>query len=411
MSSRIKPPSGWKTALLDDVTERGSGHTPNNEIPEYWNGGVAWVSLADSSELDKGLISQTAKETSEAGLRNSSAVLHPAGTVIMSRDAGIGKSAVLARDMAVSQHFIAWRCREAGQLHNWFLYHWLQSRKKEFERQGVGSTIKTIGLPYFRRLEISYPPYKEQEKIAEILSTWDQAIATTERLIELSCTRQKVLMRHLLTGKVRLPGFSAEWERRSIEAISDRVNRRNNGAGHPILTISSTSGFVRQDEKYSRYMAGKSAETYIHLREGDFAYNKGNSKTYEFGCIFDLKGYKEALVPHVYVCFRLKEGFSRSFYRSLFESDYLRPQLSRIVKTGVRNNGLLNITAAEFLRTSVPVPTLDEQEAIARVMEDASATIEKYQTYLRMLRGEKHTLLQQILTGKCRVSLDKEIAA
>ncbi|MFA0698068.1 restriction endonuclease subunit S, partial [Vibrio sp. 10N.222.49.C9] len=79
----------------------------------------------------------------------------------------------MAEPMAVSQHFIAWKCDANKKLHNWYLYNWLQLHKPEFERQAVGSTIKTIGLPYFKKLKIAAPSYEEQRKIAQILSTWD----------------------------------------------------------------------------------------------------------------------------------------------------------------------------------------------------------------------------------------------
>lgn len=152
-------------------------------------------------------------------------------------------------------------------------------------------------------------------------------------------------------------------------------------------------------------MAGKSADDYISLRKGEFAYNKGNSKTYEFGCIFPLEDYPEALVPHVYVCFAIDPGHDADFYKALFESDYLRPQLKRIVKTGVRNNGLLNITPAEFLETILPVPPLDEQRAIATCLSDATQTVQQLSEKREHLKAEKSALMQQLLTGKRRVKL------
>ena len=83
-----------------------------------------------------------------------------------------------------------------------------------------------------------------------------------------------------------------------IRELSKRVTRKSDGKPHPILTISSTSGFVRQDSKYRRYMAGESVNNYILLYNGEFAYNKGNSKTYELGCIFPLSNFETGLVPH-----------------------------------------------------------------------------------------------------------------
>ena len=140
--------------------------------------------------------------------------------------------------------------------------------------------------------------------------------------------------------------------------------------------------------------------------KGEFAYNKGNSKTYEFGCIFDLDSHKSGLVPHVYVCFKLHQGLSHRYFKYLFEADYLKPQLGALVNTGVRNNGLLNIKPAEFMNTKVPVPCFDEQERIADVLHASSETISKLQLKLDALKQEKKALMQQLLTGKRRVKVD-----
>ena len=148
-------PENWKYDFLDQFAIRCSGHTPSQSHPEYWNGGIKWISLSDSNRLDQGYIFETTKQISDEGIKNSSAVLLPAETVVLSRDAGIGKSAVMSETMAVSQHFIAWKCDNHEKLHSWFLYNWLQLNKPEFERQAVGSTIKTIGLPYFKKLKIA----------------------------------------------------------------------------------------------------------------------------------------------------------------------------------------------------------------------------------------------------------------
>lgn len=410
-----KLPVGWSYNLLDNIAERCSGHTPSKSFPEYWNGGIKWISLADSCRLDKGYVYETDKEISLEGIKNSSAEVHPAETVVLSRDAGVGKSGVMATPMAVSQHFIAWKCDNKEKLHSWYLYNWLQLNKEEFERQAVGSTIKTIGLPYFKKLRIAVPPFDEQKKIAQILSAWDKAISVTEKLLTNSQQQKKALMQQLLTGKKRLLDengvrFSTEWEFKRISEIATRVQRKNDAAEQPILTISSLSGFVRQDERYSRYMAGESVKNYILLKKGEFAYNKGNSKTYEFGCIFDLEAYEAGLVPHVYVCFRLKNGLSHRYFKYLFEADYLKPQLGALVNTGVRNNGLLNIKPTEFMQTKVPVPCFEEQESIADMLYNSSRTIRVLQDKLACLKDEKKALMQQLLTGKRRVKVEAEEA-
>ena len=202
-SSLGRIPVEWEMNLLDVVAERGSGHTPSKQHPEYWNGGVKWISLADSSALDHVHISETEYEISDLGLKNSSAVLHPAGTVVLSRDAGVGKSAVMQTSMAVSQHFMAWRCGE--RLHNYFLYYWLQRDKPRFEGIASGSTIVTIGLQFFKKYQIAHPNNPdEQIEIAKVLlKAEDEANRIEVTLVKLQSLKT-ALMQDLLTGKVRV---------------------------------------------------------------------------------------------------------------------------------------------------------------------------------------------------------------
>ena len=197
-------PKGWQYELLDNLSARGSGHTPNKNFPEYWNGGIKWISLADSFRLDRLYIDDTEYEISPLGIQNSSAVVHPAGTVVLSRDAGVGKSAITTQPMAVSQHFMCWRCD--GKLDKYFLYYWLQLKKRMFENIAMGSTILTIGLQYFKKLKIAAPLDScEQQCIGAILQSADQRIFSLE--IDLHKLRQQKsgLMHDLLTGKVHVP--------------------------------------------------------------------------------------------------------------------------------------------------------------------------------------------------------------
>lgn len=194
--SEFQSTGEWEVRRLEDLAKRGSGHTPSKSSSEYYDGGIKWVSLADSKRLDRGLISGTKIEISKQGIKNSSAVLHPAGTVLISRDAGVGKSAVMGIPMAVSQHFIVWTCN-SSLLSNWFLYHLLQKMKPIFERIATGSTIKTIGLPFFKELCVSVPALPEQQRIADCLNSLDDLITAQTQELEGLKTHKKGLMQQL----------------------------------------------------------------------------------------------------------------------------------------------------------------------------------------------------------------------
>ena len=186
----------WEEEKLDDLARRGTGHTPKKAITEYYDGGIKWVSLADSKRLDNGLISETEIEISEEGINNSSAVLHPAGSVILSRDAGVGKSAIISCSMAVSQHFIVWTC-EPTVLSNWFLYYQLQLLKPLFERIATGSTIKTIGLPFFNAMRVTVPRPAEQHRIADCLSMLEARLAAQVQKLNALKTHKQGLLQQL----------------------------------------------------------------------------------------------------------------------------------------------------------------------------------------------------------------------
>lgn len=187
---------------LDSVASRVSGHTPSKSNPGYWNGGIPWISLSDTAKLDKRYIGNTAKEISEQGIQNSSAVLHPAGLVVLSRDARVGCSAITTKKMAVSQHFIGWICSE--QLLNRYLYYVLQKWKNKFEAIAMGSTIPTIGVPFFRDLEIPLPPMDEQQRIADTIESVDCHIEELRQRIDCLQNLKSAVASDILSGRKRV---------------------------------------------------------------------------------------------------------------------------------------------------------------------------------------------------------------
>lgn len=215
----------WKIKTLEEITIRGSGHTPSKSHSNYYNGGIKWVSLVDSKKLDNGYIEDTAINISEEGLKNSSAVLHREESVILSRDAGVGKSAILKTSMAVSQHFIVWYGKNE-QLSNWFLYYKLQILKPEFERVAIGNTIKTIGLDYFKKMEIVIPTFSEQIKIASFLKELDYKIQALKKKNSLLEQYKKGVMQKLFSQKLRFKDENGNdfpvWEMKKLGEICEK---------------------------------------------------------------------------------------------------------------------------------------------------------------------------------------------
>lgn len=266
------------------------------------------------------------------------------------------------------------------------------------------STIPQINNKHIIPYKICLPPLAEQRKIAEILGVWDEAIEKQSRLIEKLELRKRGLMQRLLTGRTRLPGFTSPWQKRRMKDCFEHITDTSNGCEYLPMTISARLGLISQKDKFDRVIAGDSLKKYTHIQKGDFAYNKGNSNLYEMGCIYRLKE-QDAVVPFVYICFRPKQNVIGEFYQHFFINHGLDRQLKRIITSGARGDGLLNVDKTDFFELEIVYPPIAEQKAIAEVLTAADKEIATHRKKLDALRLQKRGLMQQLLTGKTRVKI------
>ena len=381
-------PQDWEASLLDSVAKRGSGHTPDKKHPEYWDGDIKWISLKDSDVLDQLYIEETAATITEAGIANSSAVVHPAGTVVLSRDAGVGKSAIMKSAMAVSQHFMAWQC--GIKINNTFLYYWLQAKKPEFERIAMGNTIKTIGLSYFRALKIPNPPIDEQLAIATALSDVDALLAKLDEFMAKKRDLKQAAMQQLLTGQTRLPGFNWEWETRRLGDVSEIVMGQSpsssyynaKGLGLPLIQGNADIAnrktirriFTTEITKY-----GKRGDILMSVRAPVGEISRA---------VFD-------------VC--LGRGVCAIRHKSDFMYHYLislEPSWARLSKGSTFDS----VNSADVRVLEVCLPTDDsEQTAIATILSDMDTELAALEARRDKTRALKQGMMQELLTGCIRL--------
>ncbi|KIO68721.1 Type I restriction-modification system, specificity subunit S [Caldibacillus thermoamylovorans] len=202
--------------------------------------------------------------------------------------------------------------------------------------------------------------------------------------------------------KTKIGTIPKDWKVKKLKDISNRVQRKNDGKSHNVLTISSKGGFLNQTERFSKVIAGENLAKYILLRKNEFAYNKGNSKTYPYGCIYRLEDYEEALVPNVYYCFEIREGVTE-FYKHYFIAGKLNKFLARVINTGVRNDGLLNLNVTDFFDVPVAAPPIKEQQKIASILSAWDKAIEPKEKLIEQKKQQKKGLMQKLLTGEVRL--------
>ena len=270
------------------------------------------------------------------------------------------------------------------------------------------TNLASINSTQLKQFPVLLPPLPEQRKIAAILRTWDEAL---EKLTALRAAKQDWLtgITQKLIGRGGV--FPDGWALKPVFAIATQVRRQNDGGDHPVMTISAKSGFLMQSDKFARDMAGSSIDRYTLLQEGEFAYNKGNSLAAKYGCIYQLDR-PAAVVPFVYFCFALKSGLDANFYSHLFAAGALNHQLSRLINSGVRNDGLLNLNVEDFFGCKVPVPPIKDQRRIGEALTTAKHELALLDAEIEALTQQKRGLMQKLLTGEWRVEVsDKEAAA
>jgi len=200
-----KVPSHWSVERTKFVARLESGHTPSRQDPEYWvDCRVPWFTLADVWQLRDDRVEtvfETHEKISEIGLMNSAARLLPAGTVMLSRTASVGFSAIMGTDMATTQDFVNWVC--GPHLRPEFLLYAFRAMRPEFERLVMGSTHQTIYMPDVGQFVCPVPTRPEQDAIIDWIrretARLDALVTKKEPLIESLQEKRTALITRAMT--------------------------------------------------------------------------------------------------------------------------------------------------------------------------------------------------------------------
>lgn len=269
------------------------------------------------------------------------------------------------------------------------------------------NSIAHLGSTRFAELELPFPPLPEQRKIAAILSTWDDSLATLTNLLAAKRQQKRGLAEALLTGKKRLPGFEGEWEAKRLGEVFTRITRKNTEGNEHALTISGTLGLIDQREFFNKRVAAADLSGYYLIRRGEFAYNKSYSAGYAYGAIKRLNRYDAGVVSTLYICFALTQADANSdFYEQFFEAGLLNEGISGIAQEGARNHGLLNVSAKDFFELPIVVPAPAEQKAIASILSTLDGEIASLEALKAKVQEQKRGLMDELLTGRVRVTVN-----
>ena len=194
---------------------------------------------------------------------------------------------------------------------------------------------------------------------------------------------------------LRFKGFTDPWEQRKLGEIAKEVVRNDPASDAPIMMITAGNGFIEQSDRYAFNNAGESLKKYILLECGELAYNHGASKLRPYGSCFALTTVEKARIPFVYHCFSVEKS-NPEFLSIELNGANVENQLRKIVSSGARMDGLLNIAYSEYTEVTVQLPKKEEQDWIAKFFKQLDTLITLHQRKYEKLVNIKKSMLDKM---------------
>lgn len=390
-------PNGWNTKPLADIVKEKISYGIVQAGPHVPDG-IPYIKSSDvRGTINPDALQRTSQEIHFKYRRSS---VHP-GDIVFSLRGNIGESAIVPASLPEANLTQGTaRISVSVEHSNLFHYYQLASEKilNRVNALSKGSTFKEISLEELRKVKVLCAPLPEQKKIAQILSTWDKAITTTEQLLANSQQQKKALMQQLLTGKKRLLDtngvrFSGEWKSYHLSHVavivmgsspkSEAYNE--NGIGLPLLQGNAD---IKNRISAPRVFT---SEITKECEIGDILL----SVRAPVGTVA-ISEHK-ACIGRGIAALHAKPNFDQSFiYQFLL---WFEPKWGSLSQ----GSTFESINSDDIKNLKIKVPNFGEQQKIAAVISTADQEIFALQQKLDALKQEKKALMQQLLTGKRRV--------
>jgi type I restriction enzyme S subunit len=275
-------------------------------------------------------------------------------------------------------------------------------RRHVLGNQG-GLAQKHLNVSAYKRLPVLLPPIREQNRIVEILRTWDEAIEKLGGLRAANLRRRTWFRTHLMSGRARLTGHNVPWREVRLADVLDEHGQVSTGT-EQVYSVSVHKGLVNQIEHLGRSFAAAETGHYNRVLPGDIVYTKSPTGDFPFGIIRQSRVERPVIVSPLYGVFTPMTRALGIILDSLFEAPItVRNYLHPLVQKGAKNT--IAITNTRFLQGRMTLP-MDpvEQAAIAEIIEASRVELAAIDAEIDALTRQKRGLIQKLLTGEWRVT-------
>ena len=407
-------PKDWEVVKIGDVFDLYKGTTPSTKVKNYWNGAIPFVTPTDItqvSNLNERYLKSTEHHITEVGLKSKGLKLVPEGSLLFTSRATIGYLAINKIKVAINQGIISLKSKNATTEVTFF-YYLLQKLRDLFENLSGGSTYKEISMSTFSNINLPLPPFDEQQKIAEILSTVDDAIQKTNEIIAKTERLKKGLMHELLTKGIGHKEFKnteigripKDWEVVRLEEICEKIK----AGGTPLTTKkefwNGNIPFVKIEDITS---SGKYLMQTLSSITNTGLENSNAWLVPERSLLLAMYGsLGEVSINIISVATnqailgiipKEKDDLEFLYYWFL----YFKPYWRKFAKPTTQ----ANLTAEIVRNTMIPLPSTQERRKIAEILSTVDHKLEAERKEKAKLERIKQGLMDLLLTGKVRVRL------
>ncbi|EMH0522746.1 restriction endonuclease subunit S [Listeria monocytogenes] len=390
------PFRAWEQRKLGDITESFSGGTPQAGNSDYYDGEIPFIRSGEIND------EQTELFITDEGLNNSSAKIVEKGDILYALyGATSGEVGISQINGAINQAILA--IRPTKDDNSYLIVQWLLKQKEAIIRTYLQGGQGNLSSSIVKELTLMLPKDKtEQAKIGVFFKQLDDTIALYQRKLNALNLMKKGFLQQMFpkseedVPKIRFTDFNGNWRQCKLEEVADRVRGNDKRMELPTLTISASKGWLNQHERFFGNIAGKEQKNYTLLKKGQLSYNHGNSKSAKYGAVFVLRTYDEALVPRIYHSFKTNVLANSDFIEYLFATKIPDRELGKIVSSGARMDGLLNINFNDFMSILIMLPFVEEQIKISNFLIRLDKIISLYQNKLDQLIKLKKAYLQYL---------------
>ena len=397
-----------KNGVIEEVLDGNHGAI-HPKASDYVENGIPFVMASDINNGKLDIIN--CKYISEEVSKRLKKGFAKEGDLLLTHKGTVGETAIVPKIdcnyIVLTPQVTYYRFnKEKNVLDIEYLKYYFQSEYFQLRLKSLGaqSTRAYVGITEQKRLLVEFPDYKTQQKIVEILSTWDSAIEKQEQLIEKKKEFKKGLMQNLYSKgtkkeklvKSKLGEVPESWSIVKAKEVFKSVSIKNN-ENEELLSVTQDKGTIPRSQL-----------------EGNVVMPEGSTSGYKLvvpnNFIISLRSFQGGLeiskhrgiISPAYTVLENKIEICHDYFKYYFKKEEFISRLNGAI-VGIRDGK--QISYADFGEMFLPVPSLEEQIKIAEILMVADKEIELLEKELEALKLQKKGLMQRLLTGEVRVKV------